>query len=142
MYAGRGLSRTQGAEERSVGKRQEPARQLGKMPYRDVPLSFQAAAGLSATPVESEALAVVVARCMQHAHGMQGRLSLGPARTHNDACTSDGDGEGGRHESVWQVMLCTRAKRERRSGHSATATKPTIKAACEGAGCLAVPHGA
>ena len=124
-----------------MGKRQLPARHLGQTPYRDIPVRFQAACGLFVAPVESEALVVVVTRCMQHAHSMHGRLSLGPARTHKDAYTSDSD--GGRHQRVRQVVLCTRAKRERRLGHrephSATATKPTIKTAWEG--FLAVPNG-
>ena len=66
----RGLSRAHGAKERSVDKRQEPARQLGKTPYQDIAFRFQAAVFMKAAPVETEALAVVVARCMHHAHSM------------------------------------------------------------------------
>ena len=69
MRVQRVLSRAQGAESRSVGKEQGPARQLlGKTPYRDIPFRFQAAAGELAAPVEREATAVVVARCTGTTH--------------------------------------------------------------------------
>ena len=80
----RGLSRAQGAEERSMDKQQASARQLGKTPYRDVLFCFQAAAGVLAAPVEREALAVVVARCTGTTH-----------KTPRHVCRSLADGQPG-----------------------------------------------
>jgi hypothetical protein len=85
MRVQRVRSRAQGAETRSVGKQQGPARQLlGKMPYRNIPVRFQAAAGVLAAPVEPEAPAVVVTRCTGTTH-----------KTPSHACRLLADGQPG-----------------------------------------------